>query len=69
MVRMLTSSAADRGFLPRSGRPKTIKLVVAAKPTALRRKRKDGLAQNQENGATCLSEDCCFSDLVLLKSN
>ena len=72
MARILTLSSADRGFVPRSGQPKTIKLVVAvflAKHAALRRKTKGGLAQNQERWITCLSEGCCCSELALLKSN
>ena len=49
MVSVLASSAVDRGFEPRSVKPKTIKLVVVASHAALRRKRKDWLARNQNN--------------------
>jgi hypothetical protein len=54
MVSMLARSAVDRGFEPRSGQTKTIKLEFAtlyfsAKHTALRRKSKDCLAWNQDN--------------------
>ena len=39
-----------------------------AKHAALRRKSKDWLARNQDNVSewmTCLSADCCFSELAL----
>jgi hypothetical protein len=44
MVSGLTSSAADRGFEPRSGNTKDFKIgmcCLSAKHTALRRKSKD----------------------------
>ena len=46
MFRVLTSSAVDRGF-----KPKTIKFLFVTSPlsTALRRKSKYGLARNQDN--------------------
>ena len=50
MVNVLASSAVDCGFEPRSGQTKDYKIGIccfSAKHTALRRKSKDWLAQNQ----------------------
>ena len=52
MVCVLASSAVDRGLEPRSGQTKDYKIGIccfSAKHTALRRKSKDWLAQNQNN--------------------
>jgi hypothetical protein len=52
MVSMLASSAAGRGFNPRSGQTKDYKIGIccfSTKHAALRRKSKDWLAQNQDN--------------------
>ena len=52
MVSVLTLSAVDDGFEPRSGQTKDYKIGIccfSAKDTALRRKSKDWLAQNQNN--------------------
>ena len=52
MVSVLTLSAVDDGFEPRSGQTKDYKIGIcffSAKHTALRRKSKDWLAQNQNN--------------------
>jgi hypothetical protein len=52
MVSMVTSSAVDRGFEPRSGQAKDYEIGIccfSAKHAALRRKSKDWLAQNQDN--------------------
>ena len=52
MVSVLTSSAVDDGFEPRSGQTKDYKIGIccfSTKHTALRRKSKDWLAQNQNN--------------------
>ena len=52
MVRVLTSSAIDRGFEPRSGKTKDYKIGIccfSAKHAALRRKSKDWFARNQNN--------------------
>ena len=49
---MLASSVVDYGFEPRSGQTKDYKIGIccfSAKHTALRRKNKDWLAQNQNN--------------------
>ena len=49
MVGVLTSSAVDRGFEPRSGQTKDYKIGIchlSAKHAALRRTRKDWLALN-----------------------
>ena len=52
MVSVLASSAVDDGFEPRLGQTKDYKIGIccfSAKHTALRRKSKDWLAQNQNN--------------------
>ena len=52
MVSVLTSSAVDRGFEPRSGQTKDYKIGICcftSKHAALRRKIKDWLAGNQDN--------------------
>jgi hypothetical protein len=52
MVSMLTSSAVDRGFDPRSGQTKHYKIGMCCfftKHAVLRCKRKDWMAQNQNN--------------------
>ena len=52
MVIVLTSSAIDCGFEPRSGQTKDCEIGIccfSAKHTALRRKSKDWLARNQNN--------------------
>ena len=51
---MLTSSAVDRGFEPRSGQTQDYKIGIccfSAKYTALKRKSKDRLARNHNNVA------------------
>ena len=52
MVRVLASSAVDRGFESRSGQTKDYKIGIccfSAKHAARRRKSKHGLARNQDN--------------------
>jgi hypothetical protein len=52
VVSVLASSAVDDGFETRSGQTKDYKIGIcffSAKDTALRRKSKDWLAQNQNN--------------------
>ena len=52
MVSVLTSSAVDRGFEPRSGQTKDYEIGIccfSAKYVALRRKSKDCLARKQNN--------------------
>ena len=74
MVSVLVSSAGDRGFEPRSGQTKDYRIGIccfSGMQAALRKKNKDCLARNQDivsecpSGATCLSVDCCFSELAL----
>ena len=71
MVTVLGSSVVDRGFEPRSGQTKNYEIAIccfSVKHAALRSKSKDCLARNQNrcpSGATCLSTDCCFSELAL----
>jgi hypothetical protein len=65
MVCMLTLSAVDRGFAPRSGQIKDYEIGIccyAAKHSALRRKNKDWLSRNQNN----LSEWSDMSSIGLL---
>jgi hypothetical protein len=52
MVKVLASSAVDRGFEPRSGHTGTIQIDIccfSGKHAALRRKSKDWSARNQDN--------------------
>jgi hypothetical protein len=52
MVSVLASSAVDRGFDLRSSQTKDYKIGIccfSAEHVALRRKRKDWLARNQDN--------------------
>jgi hypothetical protein len=52
MVSVLTSSAVDRVFEPRSGQTKYYEIGIccfSAKHAVIRRKIKDWLAQNQDN--------------------
>jgi hypothetical protein len=52
MVNVLTSSAVDRGFEPRSGQTKDYEIGIccfSSKHAALRRKSKHWLARNQDN--------------------
>ena len=71
MVSVLASSAVDRRFDPRSRQTKNYRIGMccfSAKYVALRRKGKNWLARNQNNASewvTCLSADCCFSELRL----
>ena len=75
MVIVLVLSMVDRWFVPRSGQTKDCTIGIccfSTKHAALRRKSKDWLARNQDNvsgGATCLSANCCCSELALYKSN
>ena len=65
MVSMLTLSAVNRGFEPRSGQTKDFKIGIccfSARHAALRRKSKDWLDRNQNN----VSEWSDMSTRVLL---
>ena len=55
-------------------KPKTMKLVFVASPLSIRKgvrakTGRHGIRIMCPSGATCLSADCCFSELALLKSN
>ena len=71
MVSVLASKAVDYGLEPRSGQTKEYKIGIfcfSAKHAALRRKSKTGwlgIRRMCPSGATCLSADCCFSELAL----
>ena len=71
MVSVLSLCAVDCGFEPRVGQTKDCKISICcffAKHAALRRKSKElGIRIMCLNGATCLSTDCCFSELALKK--
>ena len=63
MVCMLTSSAVDHGFEPRSGQTKDYKIGIcyfSAKHTGWL-----GIRIMCLSGETCLPVDCCFSELAL----
>ena len=70
-VSLHTSSGVDCGFEPWSGQTKEYKICISgfsANHTALRRKRKTGWLIKGimwTVGATCLSANCCFSELAL----
>jgi hypothetical protein len=70
----IASSVVDRGFEPRSVKPKTIKFgiwCISDKRAALRRKRKDwlvGIRIMCLSGTPCLSADCCFNKQAWLSS-
>ena len=59
------------GFYPRSEQANNYEIGICcfcARRPGLKRKNKDWLTLNQENvseGATCLFEECCFSELSL----
>jgi hypothetical protein len=71
MVSMLASIVVDRVFESRSGHTKDYKIGIccfSAKHAAFRRKRKVGCLEMRimcASGTTCLSADCCFSELAL----
>ena len=67
---MLTSSAVDREFEPRTRQTKDYKIGSCG----FSAKQKKGIRANAgwlgiriicPSGATCLSVDCCFSELAL----
>ena len=70
MVSVLASSMIDHGFEPRLGQTKDSKIGIV--PSPLTR----SIKNNEQTGwlririmcqsvATCLSVDCCFSELAL----
>ena len=71
MVSVLASSEVDIVFEPRSGQAKDYKIGICCfspKHAALRRNSKDWWIGSKimcPSGATCLSMDCCFSELAL----
>ena len=75
MVSVLTPSAVDRGFEPRSGQTKDYKIGIccfSAKHASLRRKSKDWLARNQNNVSELGDmsiRGLLFGELALYKSN
>jgi len=70
MVSVLALNAVDCGFEAWSGQTKEYKIGIccfSAKHAALRRKSKDwlGIRIMCLSGVTCLSVNCCLSDLAL----
>ena len=70
VVSVLASSVVDRGFESRSGHTKCYKIGMCcftAKHTELTRNQTGcfGIRIMCPSGATCLSADCCFSELAL----
>jgi len=70
IVNLLASIVVDHGFDPRSGKTKDYKIGICCLSSKhTRKKSKNWLAWSQENvsvsGATCLSTDCCLSELAL----
>jgi hypothetical protein len=71
VVSMLASSAVDRGFVPGRVKPKTMKLVFVAflqSTQHLGERTKTswlGIRILCPSGASCLSADCCFSELAI----
>jgi hypothetical protein len=71
MVSVLASSEVDRGIEPQSGQTKDYEIGIgcfSAKHSALRRKSKDWLAQNQNNvseWSDMSTEHCYFIELAL----
>jgi len=73
MVNVFTSSALDRGFEPLSGQTNdyiTCIYCFSAKHVALWRVKTGslGIGIMCPSGATCLSADCCFSELALYEN-
>ena len=69
-VMVSMQSVVDREFEPRSGQPKTIKLVFVASPLSMQHKEKEqtdwlGTGIMCSSEATWLHTDCCFSKLAL----
>ena len=66
MVSVLSSSAVDRGFEPRSGQTKDYTIGIccfSSKHAALRNKTKDWLARSQNNvfeWSDISTADCCL---------
>jgi len=69
MIRVLTSSAVDRGFEPRSGQTKDYKIGIccfSGKHAVLRRNSNDWLARNQDNVSEWGDMSIgCFCELAL----
>ena len=72
---MLASSTVDCELESRSGQTKDYKTGIccfSAKHAALRRKIKDRLTRNRKmcpSGTTCLTVECCFSEVAVEISN
>ena len=67
MVSVLASSTVDRGFEPRSGQTKDYNIGICCFSTKHAREKTGWLEIRVmcTSGATCLSADCCFSELAL----
>jgi hypothetical protein len=68
---MCPNGAVDHGFEPRSGQTKDYKIGIVASPLSTQhygeRAKTEwlGIRIMCQSGATCLSADCCFSELAL----
>ena len=69
MVSVLASSTVDRGFEPQSGQTKDYKIGICCFVKHAERANTGwlGIRIMCQSGAKCLSADCCFSELALLK--
>jgi hypothetical protein len=71
MVSVLASIAIDRVFESRLGHTKDYKIGIccfSAKHATFRKRGKSGWVEMRimcVSGTTCLSTDCCFSELAL----
>ena len=71
MLSVIASSAVDCEFESRSVKPRTIKFVFVASPLSTRQCGERtkigwlGIRIMRQRSATCLSTDCCFSELAL----
>ena len=73
MVNVLALSAVDRVFEPRSDQTKDYKIVASSPSTQHEGERAKtgwlGVRIMSPSEATCLSANCCFSELALEKTN
>ena len=74
MVRVLVLSAVDLGVDPVRVSLRTMRLACVASPISTQHQRKRsktgwiGIRIMCPSGAACISVDCCFCELALLKS-
>jgi len=67
MVRVLASSAENRGFPPRWRKTKIQDIIIiCCLPATYAALRSKTVWHMCLRGASCLTADCCFSELALL---